>query len=746
MATPPQVFISYKSEDHEFARTLRDHLRGWGYATWLDKDNIREGHYWRDEIDAGLTASQAVVGVVTPESLESRHVLNEWYTALDTDKRLFLLILREADLRTRFSLNQIQRFDFTRDHPTALAKLRAALEGKPAAAIQRTTGSAPALSAPETSNRARMLQKVYEFWVKGVLENVLHENTAFDLGLSVAPGAVLQHRDYPPHALEGSATISRLFQDMNRELLILGAPGSGKTTLMLQLARRLIEEALSDDNQPMPVVFNLSSWAVEHKALAEWVQSELNTKYQTPKAVARRWVENEKLLLLLDGLDEVEATYRDACVDAINAFRREYRLVDMVVCSRIADYEALTTKLDLQGAVMLQPLAPQQITRYLARPELVDLRGVMEGDAVLQGFARTPFLLNTMAFAYQGLSVMNLMLPEGHDGEAERRAHLFNAYVDKRLSQAPENAPYTPRHTRHFLEWLGKQMVARRQTVFYLESLQPDWLETARGRRRNRLGVKIGIGFAYGSALGVFYGVLTMLAVALGGNLLGGVASGLAVLGGLTLGLGLVTGLPVQPSEIEVGDTLSFRWSRNDILVGVAFALVVGSLITGLATFFVPFGSGLAIGGATGAVGMLVAGIHSTERLELRSTPNRGLRMVARSAIRTGLVVAAVVGGLTLFLVSLLHSLSAAVAAALVTGFGFGIFVTINSGFRSAARHSVLRLVLAQEGHVPLNYARFLDYAARDLSLLRKVGGGYIFVHRYLLDYFAAQATDATRR
>ena len=38
---------------------------------------------------------------------------------------------------------------------------------------------------------------------------------------------------------------------------------------------------------------------------------------------------------------------------------------------------------------------------------------------------------------------------------------------------------------------------------------------------------------------------------------------------------------------------------------------------------------------------------------------------------------------------------------------------------------------------VPWHYAQFLDYAAEHI-LLRKVGGGYIFVHRLLLEYFAS--------
>jgi hypothetical protein len=52
----------------------------------------------------------------------------------------------------------------------------------------------------------------------------------------------------------------------------------------------------------------------------------------------------------------------------------------------------------------------------------------------------------------------------------------------------------------------------------------------------------------------------------------------------------------------------------------------------------------------------------------------------------------------------------------------------------------MLRLFLYRGGDIPMNYARFLDYAD-SLSLLRKVGGGYVFVHRYLLEYFAELET-----
>jgi hypothetical protein len=40
-------------------------------------------------------------------------------------------------------------------------------------------------------------------------------------------------------------------------------------------------------------------------------------------------------------------------------------------------------------------------------------------------------------------------------------------------------------------------------------------------------------------------------------------------------------------------------------------------------------------------------------------------------------------------------------------------------------------------GYAPLHCGRFLDYATERI-FLRKVGGGYIFIHRLLLEHFAA--------
>ena len=70
-------------------------------------------------------------------------------------------------------------------------------------------------------------------------------------------------------------------------------------------------------------------------------------------------------------------------------------------------------------------------------------------------------------------------------------------------------------------------------------------------------------------------------------------------------------------------------------------------------------------------------------------------------------------------------------------GLTIGLVVGLSLGGLFSLRHFVLRQVLCMNRSAPLNYVRFLDYAASRL-FLRKVGGGYIFVHRMLMDYFAS--------
>ena len=78
---------------------------------------------------------------------------------------------------------------------------------------------------------------------------------------------------------------------------------------------------------------------------------------------------------------------------------------------------------------------------------------------------------------------------------------------------------------------------------------------------------------------------------------------------------------------------------------------------------------------------------------------------------------------------------------ALFFGTLYGLIAFVWYGAQDVIQHYLLRFILYWRGHTPLRYANFLDYAAR-LVFLQKVGGGYIFIHRLLLEHFATMEDE----
>jgi serine/threonine protein kinase/DNA polymerase III delta prime subunit len=338
--------------------------------------------------------------------------------------------------------------------------------------------------------RQTLLRKVRTFWIEGVLNHSLHGAALLALGLQTQPDAVanpwhlvLQQPETTPRPLPNGTRITQVYDQAEQELLILGAPGAGKTTLLLELARDLLERAERNEQHPMPVVFNLSSWAMKQQPLNDWLGEELNNRYLVSPKFAQAFVEADQILPLLDGLDEVAAKERTACIEAINTYRLEHSLQPPVVCSRSADYLAQTERLRLGSAVMVQPLTPQQVTSYLsaAGPQLAALRAALQLDSDLQALATTPLMLNILTLAYQG-TPLDQIAPLGT--LPVKQQQVFATYVQRMLTHRSATTRYTPEQTLSWLSFLAQRMKRHNQTIFYIEHMQPDWLVDKRMLRK----------------------------------------------------------------------------------------------------------------------------------------------------------------------------------------------------------------------------------------------------------------------
>jgi sulfatase modifying factor 1 len=74
MTKTEQVFISYATEDTQFAHRLADDLQRLGIQVWIAPDSIKPGESWVDAIERGLEESSHMVIVLTPAALESEWV------------------------------------------------------------------------------------------------------------------------------------------------------------------------------------------------------------------------------------------------------------------------------------------------------------------------------------------------------------------------------------------------------------------------------------------------------------------------------------------------------------------------------------------------------------------------------------------------------------------------------------------------------------------------------------------------
>jgi hypothetical protein len=341
-----RLFISYRrvDPDQTVARQVANALRGL-HEVFIDEE-IPPGRDWGEYIDAALQTAEFLIAFLSEPAARSEMVREEIRSAhernMETGVPVIIPVRLGFDGQLRMPLSAyVNRFQYLfwrgpEDTPQLIHQLIEAVAGRPTrefrseapGSIQRLN-RLPAVFAPVPStdesatrrNRLKMIKRVRFFWIEGVLQHSLYEVARLELGFIQKPGAVerpldmVVQRPYEqPNPLPRGTKISSVFDEHIEQLLILGAPGSGKTTLLLELAQELLNRAEEDESMPVPVVFNLSSWAVSQRPLQDWLADEMNERYGIDQKLAQAWSYQGQILPLLDGLDEVGLENREECV------------------------------------------------------------------------------------------------------------------------------------------------------------------------------------------------------------------------------------------------------------------------------------------------------------------------------------------------------------------------------------------------------------------------------------------------
>jgi DNA polymerase III delta prime subunit len=569
----------------------------------------------------------------------------------------------------------------------------------------------------EQRNRRILLGHVENAWIKGVLDASLHGAALLDLGIKQDPEAVTKYpwaikKESTDETLPAGTSMLEIFDSigMGRSLLILGAPGSGKTTMLLELARQLIQHAREDITYPIPMVFNLASWT-EKLSLADWLAQELNNLYSVPRKTAPDWVKGNKLLLLLDGLDEVRRESRAKCVEAINAFRKEHGMTSLAVCSRSQDYADLNANLSFEGAIEVQPLTQEQIYKFFNRfgKGMAGIKRALKEDSTLREMAETPLFLSIMLMTYRDKQDIDILASE--DKNMQRR-YLLGAYVE-RMFERPrsKNVSFKKQDVLHWLSWLAQKMIQYSQSPFLFENMQPMWLS-----KKKQIN--------YRQIIGLILLVPSLISVLNDKSLLGLVLRfGVAPFVWIAFSLGWL-GSKNGLIDIEMIDTITWNWKKGgkNLIIGLIIALIVAPLVTLIFHQTSSLSTGLLIG-----LFLWLGGVLQPKSMSETTYPGQRLSSSTRNSF------------FTFFLFGLMFGITALMfrqISALNIGLGFGLMGGLFLGGLALLQHYALRFILARNNLLPWRLIPFLDHCV-ELIFLRRVGGGYIFVHRLLMEHFA---------
>jgi hypothetical protein len=174
----------------------------------------------------------------------------------------------------------------------------------------------------------------------------------------------------------------------------------------------------------------------------------------------------------------------------------------------------------------------------------------------------------------------------------------------------------------------------------------------------------------------------------------------------------------------EVRTLEALDWSWPSALKGIGFGLLAATFTEIIEYRYLEANGVWQTALAYGFAGLLLGGLHGY-RIDRNTRSNQGIWLSFYNAILAAVVTAPLLGFLCL----------------LIWGPRSGILTTIlvfiaalaMYGGSNLVKHLIIRGLLWLDKQLPFQLTQFLDEAV-ELAFLRKVGGGYIFVHDLLLE------------
>jgi DNA polymerase III delta prime subunit len=273
-------------------------------------------------------------------------------------------------------------------------------------------------------------------------------------------------------AIEPERSVSSIYhqKDIQGKLLILGNPGYGKTTELLNLAMELLDEALKDKKSPVPIIFELSEWKA-NQSINQWIVFQLKIIYGIKQSISQTWLAHHQIIPLFDGLDEIVLSKglskQVECIEAINEFFQEKDYPYLVVCCRQEEYKEGNHILEkLNGAICLKPLTQEKIKQYLYKIKQSTLWDQIQRENSLKELVKTPLFLSFFVASYD---TSNGMIKSQND--------LIESYINHKINSHDFSNKISSDKARKYLNWLAEKMEIDGVKEFLIENIKVNHLE-----------------------------------------------------------------------------------------------------------------------------------------------------------------------------------------------------------------------------------------------------------------------------
>ncbi|MEE9385146.1 MAG: protein kinase [Nannocystaceae bacterium] len=594
----------------------------------------------------------------------------------------------------------------------------------------------------------------------------------------------VQHSSQSVDHVAGETTAAKIFKNHARSLLITGPAGGGKSTQLLDLCESLLtsDERSVDGDRVIPAVFSLTNWGARPISLFHWLVRELAATYQTPVALARKWLSNGHIVPLLDGLDTLPTQKVGPCIDAINHFMEEHGTHGIAVVCRTDAYLLAARTLRVRVELRLEGVLFKSVEDN--EPEtakrLAAVLGLEPGAV-----AAIPPLLVTVARD-------DALLPAAQssdDGSAQTLLDGYLSAIAARWDSRRKGKGVPARSLVEFSQRIARALHRHQASMFIPDDIQPALIHDAPLRLLYFVTTRAAAaalllssfylallhspldnqGFVMSHAyllrvvltgsgvIAVLHGALAIVRVKRskkGTGLMARWKVRLVNVGGagvVAAAVGPLCSQDGHPMSVAIAAEVAFltsflllsrshsdslhrdirfpdrlRWSWKNVrakwwMIGLA-VLIPGSLSARAGG---PV-AGLVLSISLAATCLAYVGLVASQAED--TLPQSAMRRSGRYALRFGL-------GFGLFAL-LLFSLP--------YGFVYGSFVALTVGFVAAMwfggtqvlHHWALRAILRIEGTLPLRLQSMLD-TSTSAGLLHRVGTGYVLPHRGLRSLLA---------